>query len=46
MAETAIERDEIVGLLVDVSDIGWASETLVRLLTRGDDGEEEEADEG
>ena len=44
MAEPAIERDEIVGLLVDVSDI--ASETLVRLLTRGDDGEEEEADEG
>lgn len=46
MAEPAIERDEIVGLLFNVSDIAVGVETLVRLLSGGDDGEEEKADEG
>jgi hypothetical protein len=46
MAESAIERDEIVGQLFNVSDIAVRVETLVRLLAGGDDGEEEEADEG
>ena len=32
MAEPAIERDEIVGLLFDLSDIAVGVETLVRLL--------------
>jgi len=33
-AEPAIERDEIVGLLVSVSDIAVGVETLVRLRRR------------
>ena len=44
-AGPATERDEVVALLVNVSDIAVGVETIVRLLA-GDDGGEEEADEG
>jgi hypothetical protein len=44
MADPVIERDEVVALLSDVSDIAVAVERI-RLLLGGDDGEEE-ADEG
>jgi hypothetical protein len=42
--ETLIERDEIVALLFNVSDIATSLERIERLLEE-DDGEEE-ADEG
>ena len=42
--DSLIERDEIVALLFNVSDIAATLTTIERLL-RGDD-EEEEADEG
>jgi hypothetical protein len=42
--ETVIERDEVVALLFNVSDIAVAVTSIERLLG-GDDGEEE-ADEG
>jgi hypothetical protein len=45
MAGPPIERDEVVALLFNVSDIAVGIETMVRLLSGGDDGEEEEADE-
>ena len=44
MAESVIERDEVVALLFNVSDIASAVERIARLLEE-DDGEEE-ADEG
>jgi hypothetical protein len=44
MAEPLIERDEIVGLLFNVSAI---ADTLAKIeLLLGGGGEEEEADEG
>jgi hypothetical protein len=45
MAEPAIERDEIVGLLFNVADIASAALSIERLLWEDDDGGEEEADE-
>jgi hypothetical protein len=44
VAEPVIEREEVVALLFNVSDIASALERIERLL-EGDDGEEE-ADEG
>ena len=44
MADTLIERDEIVGLLFNVSDIAVTLTKIEPLLRGGD--EEEEADEG
>jgi hypothetical protein len=44
MADPVIERDEVVALLFDMSDIAVAVDKI-RLLLGGDDGEEE-ADEG
>jgi len=44
MADPVIERDEVVALLFNVSDIAVGVETIVRLLSGGDDGQEEEAD--
>ena len=44
MADLLIERDEVVALLFNVSDIAVAVEKI-RLLLGGDDGEEE-TDEG
>lgn len=44
MNESLIERDEIVGLLFNVSDIADTLAKIERLLEDGD--EEEEADEG
>jgi hypothetical protein len=43
MAEPLIERDEIVALLFNVSDIVVGANEIVYLLGGGDD-EEEEAD--
>ena len=43
VARPPIERDEIVALLFNVSDIAVNVDTIVRLLS-GDDDEEEEAD--
>ena len=45
MAGPPIERAEVVALLFNVSDIAVGVEAMVRLLSGGDDGEEEEADE-
>ena len=44
MAETLIDRAEIVALLFNVSDIAHSLETIVNLLPEDDDGDEE-ADE-
>jgi hypothetical protein len=44
MAEPLIERDEIVALLFNVSDIAFHVDSIDKALTE-DDGEEE-ADEG
>ena len=44
MADTVIERDEVVALLFNVSDIAHALARIERLLE--EDGGEEEADEG
>ena len=44
MNEMLIERDELVALLFDVSDIAVTLTSIERLLRGGD--EEEEADEG
>src|SRR5262249_3406367 len=44
VAETVIDREEVVALLFNVSDIAVALDKI-RLLLGGDDGEEE-ADEG
>lgn len=44
MSDPRIERDEVVALLFNVSDIAVGINTIVRLLTGEDDGEEE-ADE-
>jgi hypothetical protein len=44
MADSLIERDEIVALLFSVSDIALTLTKIERLLGGGD--EEEEADEG
>jgi hypothetical protein len=44
VAEPAIERDEVIALLFNVSDIALTLTKIERLLG-GDDGEEE-ADEG
>jgi hypothetical protein len=43
--EPLIERDEVVALLFNVSDIAATLAAIQRLLEGGDDGEEE-ADEG
>lgn len=43
MSERLIERDEVVALLFNVSDIAELLRDLV-ILSGGDDGEEEEAD--
>jgi hypothetical protein len=40
MSESLIERDEIVALLFNVSDIAVTLNRILRLL-EGDDGEEE-----
>ena len=45
MAEPLIERDEIVALLFNVSDLVAGVRTIIDLLKEDDDGEEE-ADEG
>jgi hypothetical protein len=45
VAKPVIERDEIVALLFNVSDIARSAEVIVRLLKEDDDGEEE-TDEG
>jgi hypothetical protein len=46
VAEPLVERDEIVALLFNVSDIAEAVDEI-RVLLKGDDGnDEEEADEG
>jgi len=44
MADPLIERDEIVALLFNVSDIVVGVDAIVHLLEGGDDEEEEEAD--
>lgn len=44
MPEPVIERDEVVALLFNVSDIVMALERIERILRGGDNGEEE-ADE-
>lgn len=44
MAETVIERSEVVALLFNVSDIAVTLTSIERLL--GEDDGEEEADEG
>jgi hypothetical protein len=45
MPDPLIERDEVVALLFNVSDIAFALTNIERLPGDGDDGEEE-ADEG
>ena len=45
VADPLIEREEIVALLFNVSDIASASRVLASYLT-GEDGGEEEDDEG
>jgi hypothetical protein len=45
MSEPLIERDEIVALLFNVSDIAVTLTKIERLLSEGENGEEE-ADEG
>ena len=45
MADPVVERDEVVALLFNASDIAVGIDTIVRLLTGEDDGEEE-TDEG
>ncbi len=45
MADPVINRNEVIALLFNVSDIAAGVETMVRLLSGGDDGEEE-TDEG
>jgi hypothetical protein len=45
MTDPVIERDEVVALLFNVSDIAVAVTNIERFL-RKDDGEEEEDDEG
>jgi hypothetical protein len=45
MAKPVIEREEVVALLFNVSDMAIALRGIERLL-REDDGGEEEADEG
>jgi hypothetical protein len=45
VAEPQIEREEIVALLFNVSDIASSVDTIVSLLREDGDGEEE-ADEG
>jgi hypothetical protein len=45
--EPVITRDEVVGLLFDVSDMAVSLDSINRFLTEDEDGgEEEEADEG
>ena len=44
MEEAVIEREEVVALLFNVSDIAASLERIERLL--GEDDGEEEADEG
>ena len=44
VAEPLITRDEVVALLVNVSDIVVGVDAIVHLLEGGDDEEEEEAD--
>ena len=46
VAEPLIERQEIVALLFNVSDIVSSVDAIVHLLEGGDDEEEEEADGG
>lgn len=46
MADPVIERDEVVALLCNVSDIAVGIDPTVPLPTGEDDGEKEEADEG
>jgi hypothetical protein len=46
VADPVIERDEVVALLFNVSDIAGATKTVARYLTGENDGEEEEDDEG
>jgi len=41
VAEDVIERDEVVALLFNVSDIAAALSRIERLLKEEDDGEEE-----
>jgi hypothetical protein len=45
VSDPVIERDEVVALLFNVSDVVAGVKTIVRLLS-GDEDEEEEADEG
>ena len=45
MTDHLIERDEVIALLFNVSDIAVTLTSIERLLGGGDDGEEE-ADEG
>jgi hypothetical protein len=42
VADPVIERDEVIALLFNVSDIAIGIDTIVRLLAGDDDGEEEE----
>ena len=44
-ADPAIERDEVVALLFNVSDIAVAAKTVARYLTGENGGEEEEEDD-
>ena len=46
MADPVIEREEVVALLFNVSDIAVAAKTLARYLTGENGGEEEEEDDG
>jgi hypothetical protein len=41
VTEPAIEREEVVALLFNVSDIAATLSRIERLLEEGDDGEEE-----
>jgi hypothetical protein len=46
VTEPAIERDEVVALLFNVSDLVVGVKTIVRLLTGDEGGEEEEKADG
>jgi hypothetical protein len=45
VAEKLIDRDEVVALLFNVSDIAVAAYNIENLLREGEDDGEEEADE-
>jgi hypothetical protein len=46
VADPLLEREEIVALLFNVSDIAVSVDKIVNLLEGGDDEEEEEVDGG